>query len=93
MCQLTLDTYVQRNDAIIAADMGGELGMLNEENGMYYALGSTGSRVWNLIEGKIRIETIVDKLVSEYDVDKETCAKDVIEFIQKMVSSKLIITS
>jgi len=93
MQQLTLEMVIRRKKEISAADLGMEVAMLNEENGMYYALGEVGTRIWQLIENEVSIKTIVEQLLLEYEVEKDECEKDVFAFMDKMVASKLVYIS
>ncbi len=93
MQQLTLDKVIGRKKEIATADLGLEVGMLDEENGMYYALGGVGTRIWHIMEHEMSINAIVEQLLLEYDVKKEVCQKDVLEFIDRMLTSELIYIS
>lgn len=93
MQQVTLEMKIGRKKEIATADLGVEVGMLNEENGMYYALGEVGTRIWKIMENEVTVNTIVEQLLLEYDVGKEVCERDVLEFTDKMLTSKLIYIS
>jgi hypothetical protein len=54
------------------------------------ALGSVGTRIWELADGTRKIEEILDILCEEFDVDKDTIVKDVIEFIVDLSEKRLL---
>jgi len=64
--------------------MGGETVILDLNSGIYYGLDVVGARVWTLIEHATSVQTVCETIVSEYDVDAETCSRDVLEFVNQM---------
>lgn len=74
----------------IVSDMDGEKVMLNIENGKYYNLGELGGAIWELIKEPISIDSLIMKLLSEYEVEKIECEKHVISFLKELYSEGLI---
>jgi len=64
--------------------MGGETVILDLNSGIYYGLDVVGARVWTLIEHVISVQAVCETIVSEYDVDAETCSRDVLAFVNQM---------
>ncbi|MFH1338745.1 MAG: PqqD family protein [Candidatus Omnitrophota bacterium] len=54
------------------------------------ALGPVGTRVWELADGAHRIEEIVDILRGEFEVDRDTIVKDLIEFVDDLSGKRLL---
>jgi hypothetical protein len=55
-----------------------------------YTLNETGAFIWELIDGKKKVEEIISALTSDYDTDNITASTDVFSFIDNM-SKYLII--
>lgn len=55
--------------------------MMDLEKGQYFALNSVSSIIWEEIQSLAKISDVVNTLLSEYYVDRETYEKSVIEFI------------
>lgn len=55
-----------------------------------YTLNETGAFLWEQMDGKKNVEEIIDDLVNEYDIDRETATSDVLLFVDNM-SKYLII--
>jgi hypothetical protein len=55
-----------------------------------YTLNETGAFIWELIDGKKSIGTIIEALTVEYDIDQKTAESDVFLFVENM-SKYLII--
>ena len=81
---------VQRSPNQIACDMGGEVVILDVKSGTYYGLDALGSMVWSLIEQPMSLAAIRDAIIADYDVDAETCERDIVKFLREMETVGLI---
>ena len=48
-------------------------------------LNDAGAMLWNVLEKGCSVETLVEKLLSEYEISKEQAEKDAEEFLQKLI--------
>lgn len=79
------------NNDILSGSVDDEIVLLSIEAGNYFNLSSVGTRIWELLSIKpSSLDELVERLLEEYDVDRETCMKDVQEFIEEMAAKKLI---
>ena len=53
-------------------------------------LNPVGARVWELLDGKRDVATIVGTIVEEYEVEPEAAQADVDEFVRTLQEAKLI---
>ena len=53
-------------------------------------LNETGTRIWELIDGKNSIKDIVVRIVKEYEIEEKEAEKEVVSFIKKLKSRNLI---
>lgn len=81
---------VRRNDELIVAPVDGELVMLSVEKGQYFGIGGVGTRIWELLESPKNETSIIQAIVAEFDVDEDTCRRDVIEFLDRLLEMDLI---
>ena len=88
---IDLQTIVRRSDELLSSDLDNETVMMDIERGDYYGLDDIGSRIWALAENPISIADICSELGEEFDVDADTCAADVMPFIQKMLEHKVFL--
>jgi len=88
--QLTLDATLSQTNKQVSADMGGEVAMLNIETGNYYHLNETGTRVWELLETPQRGVDLCDRLVTEFDIDRETCEEEVLKHLQQLLRNEMV---
>ncbi len=89
---IKLDSVVEKNQEILASDIDGETVMMSMQNGKYYGMDEIGSRIWSLISGENTPADIIDKLLTEFDVSREECTKDVMFFLEELEKNKLIKT-
>ena len=87
---LNLDSIVSYREDIDTTDIDEDKVMMDLEKGQYFALNSVGSRIWEEIQSPVKISEVVNILLSEYDVDRETCEKSVMEFIDCLLYTSWI---
>ena len=56
-----------------------------------YTLNETGARIWELIDGKIKVEEIKDKIVEEFEVTPEEVEKDIVEHLMQLEKIKAVV--
>ena len=87
---INLDTVINKNLEIDDTDLDGEKVMMNLDKGEYFMMNEVGSRIWYLIIEPINVKGIIEALLSEYEVDEETCTDTVIEFLGRLNNAELI---
>lgn len=75
---------------MVTSNLDGELVMMSVENGEYYGLDEIGSRIWELMEKPIVIEKLISFLTLEFEVERQECENDTLEFLEDLFSRKLI---
>ena len=66
------------------------VGKAVKEFGGVVNLNETGAFLWKLLEKSSTESEMVDALLSEYDVDRNTAEKDVKAFTDKLMEAKLV---
>ena len=56
-----------------------------------YTLNETGARIWELIDGKKKVNDIKDMIVDEFEVTPEEVEKDIIEHLMQLEEIKAIV--
>jgi hypothetical protein len=87
---ITLGSTIKAIPDHVSCEMAEEAVVLNVRNGIYYGLDTIGVAIWKLVQEGMTIEQVVNAITSEYDVDKERCAKDMIDLFTNMESYGLI---
>ncbi len=81
---ISAESVVSQIEEIVASDIDDEKVMMSVEKGQYYGLDPIGSRVWELIEKPVKVSELIDALLPKYDVDRETCERDVLAFLEEL---------
>lgn len=87
---ININNVVSRRNDIDTTDLNGEIVMMDLEKGRYFSLNGVGSRIWEIIEEPIGINKIVDCLLEEYDVNRNECEENVLEFLGKLEDANII---
>lgn len=83
------ETFVASPDQL-SCELSGEAVILNLGTGIYYGLNAVGARVWQLLQKPRTVGEVRDVLLSEFDVDKDCCERDLQELMSDLVSRKMV---
>jgi hypothetical protein len=89
-----LITFVKERD-LVTRVVAGETIIVPIRHGVgdlnaIYTLNEVGTRIWQLIDGKTRVEQIVKTITAEYEVLEEEAGKDVVDYLDSLESAGLI---
>jgi hypothetical protein len=90
-----LDKSFVKDDNLMARNIAGETLIVPIRNSVgdlnsIYTLNEVGAVVWQMIDGRTRVEQIVGAISREYDVTADEAASDVVELIDSMAEAGLI---
>ena len=88
--KIDLNTHVRCSDEQVAADVGGELAILNLKTGAYYGLDDVGGRIWDLLKENRTVREIRDLILEEYAVDAFRCEQDLFGLLADLARHELI---
>lgn len=83
-------TRVKRIDKILQSEIDGEVIMLLPDMNEYMGMNNTGSAIWKLLKDEISVEDIVRELLIEFEIDKDTCRNEVINYLKILLGKGLI---
>lgn len=89
--ELSLETILERKADIPSTVIDGEVGLMNITTGKYFALNSVGSDIWNLLEKPMSLHDLIQALLKEYEIDGETCEKEIRPFAERLVDEGIVI--
>lgn len=80
--------YILREvmNVFVVLGIGSETYMPNQ----IMSLNETGAFLWNSLKSETTEEVLVEQMIREYEVDKETAAKDVDAFLSQLRENGLI---
>ena len=82
-------TVIGRARRHLAARLDDEAVVLGLDRGLYFGLNEVATRVWELLEPPRRVEKVVATIRDEYEVDEETCRRDVTDLLERLVAEGL----
>ncbi|MBA2665782.1 MAG: PqqD family protein [Trueperaceae bacterium] len=75
--RIATDTTLTISSDAVSTSTPGETVILDPASGKYFGLDGVGTRVWELLQTAPTYGTVVATIVDEYDVDADTCERDV----------------
>ncbi len=84
------ETPIRRALDIVATEMDGEYLIMSIEQGSYIALRDVSARIWELLEVPQTPAALVEALLREYTVHRDTCEQEVDDFLGEMAKSNLV---
>ena len=86
-----MNTIWQVSTKVLSSKIDEEVILMSFEADSYFGIDPVGSHIWELLSKQpATINELVQILVEEYEVDEQTCRKDVQTFIDDMYARKLI---
>ncbi len=83
-------TRVVRNDQIPTSEIDGEVVALDIEAGRCFAMDEVGGEIWRIAEQPVSASEIADRLTQTHDVERAECLRDILPFIDEMISAGLL---
>lgn len=65
-------------------DLAGEKVMVDFAKGKYFTFKGAGNDIWDMLEDGITVETIIYKLLEEYDVEEKQCEESTMKFLEEL---------
>ncbi|MCC6809647.1 MAG: PqqD family protein [Deltaproteobacteria bacterium] len=82
--------YFDKSPDIDHRTIGGEAFIITAEDSKIHSLNAVGTWVFDRCDGKTSLAAIVDSVVEEFSVERETAANDVEKFIHSLETRGMI---
>ncbi|HNX65260.1 MAG TPA: PqqD family protein [Bacteroidales bacterium] len=79
-----------RNSKTISGRLHDEMVMMDMEQGKYFSLNQTATAIWEHLENPLTIEQLCDRLMDEYEVEREQCVEEIKEYLDEMKELSLV---
>jgi hypothetical protein len=84
------DAAFERRPGRIAEDLADQSIVLDLERDRYYAISTSGGRLWALLEQPRTLAELVGVLMASYDVDRDTAESDVAAWVKELLRLELV---
>jgi hypothetical protein len=89
--EISADSLVTRRSRPLTNDLSDrETVMLDIERGTYFGLQDVGKAIWEALETPTRVDDICSLLMERFEVDEETCRREVSRFMEQLIEHDLI---
>ena len=89
MTELT-SNKITLSSKVLFQEIGGEAVLLDFEGERYYRLDTVATRIWQLLEHHSKLQSIIQTLCGEFDVDETVLRQDLSNFINSLAGAGLI---
>jgi len=87
---ITLQSIVARTPDVVGSRIEDRMALMSIRNGAYYGMDPVGSRVWDLLAQSVRVSDVCERLLGEFEVDRATCERQVLAFVQQLADAGLL---
>ncbi|MDH3285567.1 MAG: PqqD family protein [Acidobacteriota bacterium] len=87
---LAMDDRLRPNPELICRRLGDELVILDADGTNLVTLNETAASIWEMLDGRNTIQSVIDGLTSSYSVDGETAHADVVAVGRRLLSEGLV---
>jgi hypothetical protein len=90
-----LDKVYKKNESIVSRRIADEFILVPIKKDVgdlesIYTLNEIAARIWELIDGKIKVKEIKEKIIEEFDVTSKEAEKDLKEYLSQLEKIKAI---
>jgi hypothetical protein len=87
---LTLNSIIQRDPEVIAAEADRDLIMVSIATGHYYGVSDVAREIWDAIESPKRVADLVNDLTTRYNIDSGSCEEQTLTFLEALLGEGLL---
>lgn len=80
----------QQNDAVLAETFEDSMVLYHTDTERYFSLNALGAEIWRTLSQPSSPEALVERIVSEYEVELEVAEKDVEDLLIDLEKADLV---
>jgi hypothetical protein len=84
------DRAIEISPDVLFQEVSGETVLLDLESEKYFGLDAVGTRIWGMIGEGVSVGAMVDTLLQEYEVERDTLEADVAALLSRLAEAGLI---
>ncbi len=83
--------YQRVDTNLLVSQLAGETVLMNTVTGDYFGINAVGTKIWNLLTAPATVTSLVESLMSSYDISRDQCENEVNIFLKNLESRKLVV--
>jgi coenzyme PQQ synthesis protein D (PqqD) len=87
---LTVNSILVQETGLSAAERDGRVVVLSLQAASYFDFNKVATEIWGMLSSPYRVEDILQKLSQHHDVSIEIMTRDVMRFLQSLVTQRLV---
>jgi hypothetical protein len=87
---LTVNSVLIQETGLSAAERDGRVVVLSLQAASYFDFNKVASEIWGMLSTPCRVADILQKLSEHHDVNIEIMTRDVMNFLQSLVTQRLV---
>jgi hypothetical protein len=87
---MKLDSIIERAANYPFQQVLDETIIVNPKSRLMHSLNEVGGFIWQKLSNPIKVDELIDSVISEYEIDKSQAQKDVTDFLEDLEKQKLI---
>jgi len=87
---LTVNSVLVQEIGLSAAEIDGRVVVLSLQAASYFDFNKVATEIWVMLSSPHRVEDILQKLSQHHDVGIEIMTRDVMSFLQSLVTQRLV---
>ncbi|WP_114391669.1 PqqD family protein [Oleisolibacter albus] len=84
------EALIARAPHLLLAEIGGETVLMNPDGSAYFGLAATAHAVWRHLETPLRLESLCQKLQTEFEGPADEIRADTVAFVARLLEKGLI---
>jgi len=88
---VNMKTILAHNQECPVRAIGDGLVIVNPEENETHSIEDIGAFIWNRIDGRNDLDTILDEILGEYEVTVSTATQDLQVFISQLMEAGLVL--
>ena len=85
-----LNKKIKISQDVLSQEVSGETVLLDLKNESYFGLDEVGTRIWQLIQEKSEVDSVVEEMLKEYDVEEKLLRQDIEKLIKMLIDEGLL---
>jgi hypothetical protein len=75
---------------VVSCELGGGAALLDLRSSTYYNVNAVGAYLWDQLQQPRKVADLEEAVMARYDIDSETCRRDVAVLVQQLADAKLV---